>query len=178
MRQSIGWLAAVISSGVVLAACGGSASRHQAGDTRIRLDQSIGGVALREHRSDVERELGHGEVLRTEDQQPPEPRLHFERVLYQNGLEVGYVSRSASSRSRAQGQVVYLLTHSPRFRTSEGVHVGSSAAELQTIRDVTCGNVLGLDCQHGGHVHNEPGTFFKLSGPGGAVARIAIAFSD
>jgi hypothetical protein len=62
----------------------------------------------------------------------------------------------------------------------ELVHVGSSRAALRTITGLTCGNLLHLDCQHGGHVHNQPGTFFKLSGPGGRgiVVRIAIALSD
>jgi hypothetical protein len=146
----------------------------------IVLDRSIGGVHLRDQRSEVERALGSGTVIRSADQKPPEPRLHFEDVIYPNGLEVGYVSRSATPRSVGNGRVGYLLTRSPSFRAREGVHVGSSRTVLRTIEGVTCGNLLDLDCQHGGHVHNRPGTFFKLSAPGrgGVVVLISIALSD
>ena len=71
-----------------------------------------------------------------------------------------------------------LLTHSPRYRTSEGVHVGSTAPKLRTIHGVKCGNLLNLDCQHGGQAHNQPWTMFRFSGPNGVVVRIAIAYSD
>lgn len=127
---------------------------------------------------EVERFLGRGAVLHTSDQKPPEPRLHFEDVLYSNGLEVGYVSGNATLRSRARGQVIVLLTRSPRFRTRQGVHVGSTAAELRSIQGVKCGNLANVECQHGGHVHNQPGTLFRLSGPGGEVVSISIAYSD
>jgi hypothetical protein len=172
---SLGVLAAF-----VLAGCGGSTEHRSRGATLIVLDRSIGGVRLRDQRSEVERALGSGTVIRSEDQKPPEPRLHFEDVIYPNGLEVGYVSRSATPRSLGNGRVGYLLTRSPTFRTREGVHVGSSRAALRTINGVICGNLLDLDCRHGGHIHNQPGTFFKLSAPGrsGVVVRIAIAPSD
>ena len=139
----------------------------------------MGGVALRERRADVERRLRRGFVLHTGDQKPPEPTLHEEDVLYgKYGLEVIYVSRNATLVSREHGRVVVLLTHSPRFKTPEGVHVGSTAAELRSIKGVKCENLAGVDCQHGGQVHNQPGTMFRLSGPGGVVVRIAIAYSD
>jgi hypothetical protein len=35
-----------------------------------------------------------------------------------------------------------------------------------------------IDCQHGGRIHNQPGQFFKLSGPESVVVRIAIALSN
>jgi hypothetical protein len=173
-------LSLVVLASAVLAGCGGSTEDRSPGSTLIALDRSIGGVQLRDQRSEVERALGSGTVIHSEDQKPPEPRLHFEDVIYPNGLEVGYVSRSATPRSLRNGRVGYLLTRSPSFRTREGVHVGSSQAALRTIKGVTCGNLLDLDCQHGGHVHNQPGTFFKLSGPGGGgvVVRISIAPSD
>jgi hypothetical protein len=133
---------------------------------------------LRERRLEVERVLGRGVVLHSSDQKPPEPRLHSEDILYSNGLEIGYISGDATPRSRARGQVIVLLTRSPRFRTPQGVHVGSTAAELRSIKGVKCGDELDLLCQHGGYVHNQPGTTFQLSRPGGVVVRIAIAFSD
>jgi hypothetical protein len=140
------------------------------------LDHSIGGIALRERRGEVESLLGHGSVLQIRHQKPPEPSLQIEDILYSNGVEVTYVSPEGSPA--AQGRVVLLVTSSPIFRTRQGVHVGSPAPELRSIQGVACGNLLNLDCQHGGHVHNQPGTFFKLSGPNGRVVRISIADAD
>lgn len=176
MLRSVGSLAAAACLASALVGCGSPAGSRAHGRTLIVLDRSIGGVALRERRSDVERLLGRGDILRTSDQRPPEPRLHVEDVLYPNGLEVDYVSRSASSR--AQGRAVVLLTSSPSFRTSQGVSVGSAAAELRSINGVRCGNLLNLDCQHSGGRHNQPGTFFTLSAPNGKIIRIAIAYAD
>jgi hypothetical protein len=178
MLRMIGSPGAGALLGLILAGCGGSSGSPVHANTLIVLDRSIGGVALTEKRGDVERTLGEGYLLRVEDQKPPEPRLHFETVLYSNGLQVGYISLNADARSLSRGRVGYLLTRSPRFRTREGVHVGSTAAELHSIQGVTCGNLGNIDCRHGGRIHNQPGTFFKLSGPQGVVVRIAIALSD
>jgi hypothetical protein len=178
MLRRIGSLAAGVSLGLALAACGGTSGSRTRANTLIVLDRSIGGVSLRERRLEVEHVLGRGVVLHTSDQKPPEPRLHFEDVLYSNGLEIGYVSGDATPRSRARGQVIILLTRSPRFRTPQGVHVGSTAAGLGSINGVKCGNLANVECQHGGHVHNQPGTLFRLSGPGGVVVSISIAYSD
>jgi hypothetical protein len=173
------FLAASVCLVLALVACRGKARSGHSGNTMIVLDHSMGGVALREKRADVERRLGRGFVLHTNDQRPPEPPLHEEDVLYaKDGLEVFYVSRNATQVSRERGLAVVLLTHSPRYKTPEGVHVGSTAAELRTIKDVKCNDPANLDCQHGGQVHNQPGTMFRLSEPGAVVVRIAIAYSD
>lgn len=176
MLRSIRSLGVCLCITTALLGCRSSAVSVVQGRTLIVLDRSIGGVALGQQRSRVERVLGRGSVLQASDQKPPEPRLHIEEVLYPNGVEVTYVSRNRSSR--AQGRAVVLVTESPGFRTSQGIHVGSSAAELRSSQGVTCGNLLNLDCQHGGQVENQPGTFFKLSGPNGQVIRIAIADAD
>jgi hypothetical protein len=179
MFRAVGSLAGGVALGVALAACGASAGSRSSGNKLIVLDHSIGGVALGEKRIDAERHLGRGFVRHAGDQKPPEPALHTEDVLYAKyGLEVGYVSGNATQASRERGRVFVLLTHSPRYRTPQGVHVGSSAGDLYAIKGVKCGNLLGLDGQHGGHVHNQPGTLFRLSGPSGVVARISIAYSD
>jgi hypothetical protein len=178
MSRLLGSLGAAVLLGLILVGCGSSARSHVHGDTLIVLDRSMGGVALRERREDAERILGDGHLLGAQDQKPREPRLHFEAVRYPNGLQVGYVSENATARSVARGRVAYLLTRSPRFRTKEGVHVGSTVAELRSIKGVICGNLLNLDCQHGGRIHNQPGTLFKLSAPHGVVVSIAIAPSD
>ena len=156
-----------------LVACG-SSERRSGSSTLIVLDHSIAGVALGAQRSDVDRLLGRGNVLRTSDQKPPEPPAHVEDVLYPNGLEVDYVSRSASSR--AHGRAALLITSALGFQTRGGVGVGSSAAKLRAVAGVTCGNLLGLDCQHGGHHYNARGTWFALSAPGGVITRIVIEY--
>jgi hypothetical protein len=138
------------------------------------LDRSIAGVALGAQRRDVNRLLGRGDVLRTSDQKPPEPPAHVEDVIYPNGLEVDYVSRTASSR--AQGRAALLLTSALSLRTRQGVGVGSAAAKLRAAAGVTCGNLLGLDCRHGGSHVNERGTWFTLSAPNGVVTRIVIEY--
>jgi len=136
-----------MSLGLLLAGCGGSSETGAHDDTLIVLDHSIGGVALGERRSEVERRLGQGFVLEAEDQKPPEPSVHSEDVLYaKHGLEVWYVSRSGTAVSRRRGRVSILLTHSPRFRTPEGVHVGSPVAALRRLEGLNCGNLPDLDC--------------------------------
>jgi hypothetical protein len=174
-----GSLVACVSLGLALAGCGGSSESRAHANTLIVLDHSVGGVALNEQRAVVERSLGRGFVVKAGDQKPPGPTVHGEDVLYaKHGLEVVYISRNATPASRAHGRVVLVLTHSPRYRTPQGVHVGSTAAELHSIKGVDCDEPAGLDCQHGGHVHNQPGTTFRLDYPGGKVVRIAIARSD
>lgn len=151
-------------------ACGGG----QAGDRSIVLDRSIGGVALKEKRSEVERRLGDGVVVRTQDQKPPEPSLHVEQVKYpKQGLEVVYVSRDATPLERARGRVYFVRTASPRYRTTQGIHVGSPATSLRSISGLTC---FTVECQHGYHANGLPGTTFRIDAPHGHVLYIALAF--
>jgi hypothetical protein len=159
---------------LALAGCG-SAKKLRANENRlIVLDHSIGGVALQETRAQVERRLGSGFVLRTQDQKPPEPRLHVEDVLYaKDGLDIGYVSHNSSPSSLARGRVVVVLTQSPRYRTPAGIHVGSSATRLRTIKGLKC---FEEECQHGFKAFNHRGTSFRLDYPDGKVIRIAIAY--
>ncbi len=155
--------------GLVVAACGSSSSH--APRVAIVIDKSIGGVSLKERRSAVERTLGHGVVVKTEDQKPPEPPAHVEVVMYPDGLEVVYVSRTAAQRAR--GVAIAVLTKSSRYRTKEGVHVGSSLADVRQIPGIKCDG--GNDCQHG-NTHNKPGTGFAMRG--GRVWRIVVTILD
>jgi hypothetical protein len=171
-------LLSVFALGFFATGCGSGAVRPTHAETSIVLDRSIGGVGLGDRRADVERRLGQGFVVKATDQKPPEPRLHTEEVLYKNGLEVWYVSKNATKTSLRRGRVIIVLTHSPLFRTSDGVHVGSTSPELEAVEGVHCGSTFERNCQHGGRVHNSPGTMFQLSGPRGLVVRIAIAYAD
>jgi hypothetical protein len=174
LRRAELFLVLVVLGLTLLTACGASERSRSRQDGAIVLDRSIGGVGLGKKRTDVEQSLGKGFVLKAEDQEPPEPASHAEDVLYpKRGLEVWYVSANASKASRDKGRVIVVLTHSPRYRTLEGVHVGSPATALNPIGGVQCSLA---DCQHGYHALNQPGTTFRLDHPGGKVMMIAIAF--
>jgi hypothetical protein len=81
-------LAAALALAFLLSGCGSTSPKSGSKkDTRIVLDRSIGGVALRGRRAEVERRLGRGSVLKAQDQKPPEPRLHIEDVLYATALK-------------------------------------------------------------------------------------------
>jgi hypothetical protein len=140
----------------------------------IVLERSIGGVALKEERSDVECRLGRGRVVEAWDQKPPEPALHLEHVRYpMAGLDVWYVSRDATPAGRARARVFIVRTTSARYRTTAGVRVGSPAAELRKLRGLVC----ALEsCQHGFHSARQTGTAFRLDRPGGRVTWIAVSF--
>jgi hypothetical protein len=110
-------------------------------------------------------------VVKTEDQKPPEPPDHAEYVRYKDGLEVVYVSATAAQR--AKGRVIAVLTTSSRYRTKDGVGVGSSLADVRAIRGIECYGTY--DCQHG-NTHNKPGTGLAIRG--GRVWRIVVTILD
>ena len=168
-------MAAASACVLFLTDCGRSKDRP-APSRLIVLDHSIGGVALRERRAAVDRLLGRGIVRSKQDQQSPEPPAHIEDILYPGGREVIFVSHDAASRS--QGRVILVRTSSPSFETRQGLRVGSPETALRSIAGVTCGSVLNHGCQHGGHIHNRPGTFFESSGPKGKIVTITIAYAD
>jgi len=174
--QSIGSVAAGLSLTFVLTACVASAATPLSAKTLIVIDHSIGGVALKDQRSNVERSLGRGFVVRAEDQKPPDPPAHGEQVRYAKyGLDVWYVSRNATPLERARGRVIVVLTHSPRYRTAQGLRVGSTAEALRSIGGVNCFHG-STECQHGYNAVNHPGTTFRLDRPAGVIVQIAIAF--
>lgn len=156
MKLGVGAITVVA---LTLAACSSSGSSRLS--SRIVLDRSIAGVHLKEMRRDAERTLGRGVVVKTSDQKPPEPPAHGEDVRYANsGVEVFYVSKTAADR--AEGRVIAVLTTSPRYRTSTGVHVGSSFADVRAIKGMKCYGT-GM-CQHGCYAVNTACTGFDLTG--------------
>jgi hypothetical protein len=141
----------------LVAACGSSA---RSPGSLIVLDRSIGGVSLKEHRSDIESTVGRG-VFVMRDQ------IHGDVIGYPKvGLEVFY----APGPDRREIAIEVFAT-SARYRTSHGVHVGSSLSEVKSIEGVQC---AGPDeCQHGYSVHGAGGTTFQLRAF--RVWRIALA---
>jgi hypothetical protein len=126
---------------------------------------------LKEKRADVERVLGSGIVIKTETE-PAGAAGHAEYVRYpKDGLEVVYVSSTAAQRAR--GLAIAVLTTSSRYRTKQGVGVGSSLTDVRAIRGIECYGAG--DCQHG-NAHNKPGTGFAFRG--GRVWRVVVTILD
>jgi hypothetical protein len=174
LHRPLGMLATSVAIGIAVAGCGDSrrGDRGHRGEGLIVLDHSIGSIALREERVEVERRLGEGFVLSTDNQR--QPPVHMENVLYAKyGLRVWYSSRTSSPTSVARGRVGAVLTLSSRYRTPQGIHVGSRAAELRGILGLKCSL---NDCQHGYARRNQAGTTFRLDSPRGEVTAIAISF--
>jgi hypothetical protein len=157
-----------------VACAGGHESRTGPGPSSlIVLDRSIGGVALKEERADVERRLGRGRLVQSRDQKPPEPPAHSEHVRYpMDGLDVWYVSRDATSSERERARVFAVRTSSTRYRTRGGVRVGSPVGMLRALRGLEC---FAESCQHGFHGARRAGTAFRLDRPGGRVTWIAVS---
>lgn len=144
---------------LLLAACGaGSSSRSRT----IVLDRSIGPVTLLERLDKVERALGKGQTLHNNEHYG-----HYVRYA-SVALDVAY----APGR---HGEVAFaILTTSSRYRTRDGVGVGSSLRQVRAIKGIECFNG-GLDCQHG-NTHNKPGTGFAFRN--GKVWRVVITILD
>lgn len=141
----------------------------------IVLDRSIGGVAVKEERSDVECRLGRGRLVEAWNQKPPEPALHLEHVRYpMAGLDVWYVSRDATRPERARGRVMTVRTRSARYRTAEGVRVGSPVTKLLALPGLGC---LLATCGHR-LTGRQTGTVFRLDRSGGRVIWIAVSIAD
>jgi hypothetical protein len=102
----------------------------------------------------------------------PTISVHGHEVRYAKlGLDVAH----APPGGLRQAAVVFaILTTSSRYRTRDGVGVGSSLERVNRIRGIECFNG-GSDCHHG-NVHDKPGTGFALRG--GKVWRVAITTLD
>jgi hypothetical protein len=109
---------------VIAVACGSSARPR---DSRIVLERSIGRVALREPRTDVERVLGKGTTIGNDVN-------HGHQISYPKaGLMVVY-----APGLRDREAVFAVLTVSPRYRTDGGVGVGSSRSAVKAIGGIEC----------------------------------------
>jgi hypothetical protein len=149
----------VAALALALAACGGSSK----GQPRtIVLDHSIGPVSLLEPIRDVERALGKGMTVHSDDR-------YGRYVRYAKvGIDVAY-----APGPKHREVAFAILTTSSRYRTRDGVGVGSSLQAVAAIKGIKCYG--GRDCQHG-NVHNKPGTGFALRD--GKVWRIVITILD
>jgi hypothetical protein len=147
---------------LLAAACGGSSG----GLSRtIVLDRSIGPVRLLESQQNVEHALGKGVTVLND-------QMHGHEVRYPKlGLELAYPPPGGAKHTAV---AFVILTTSSRYRTRDGVGVGSSLDHVKLIKGIECFN-SDSDCQHG-NVHNKPGTGFALRD--GTVWRVVITILD
>ena len=162
-------LLGVILAGV-LAGCslggenegGGTVPARGSALSALITRHSLGGIELGESQAAVERLTGSGHKLNTQG---------VDEVAYAvpgGGLRIAYGSLFASE---PQDAVLVASTDSPRFRTSEGVGVGSSLAEVKALGAMNCGptDVRHDQCQT---LAYGPGLEFDLTD--GRVARVAL----
>ncbi|HST25615.1 MAG TPA: hypothetical protein VLJ76_06460 [Gaiellaceae bacterium] len=160
------WLLTAIVLALSALPAGGSNAR-----TLIVLDRSIGGVALKELRSNVERELGKGLVLQSTVDKTAKPTpARSTEVSYGSGALLVYYASAKGFPARAE----LIETTATRYQTRFGLGVGSSYPKLVAAGGVDCYG--GTECQHGYHTLNKRGTTFWLDRPHGKVIRIGMTF--
>ena len=118
-------LAVVAATGTALlcSACLGGSSGTPANTTIVvGSAPSIGGVRLRESRTQVERRLGAGTLVsKRVDGSPSGEETIVSRVWYSgSGLSVIYAGTGGAAR------VFAVITRDPRYHTRAGLHVGSA----------------------------------------------------
>ncbi len=160
MRDRIARRAALIA----LCAAALLAPAADGASSLLVLDHSIGGIALGETRA----RAGHGTVLSSRLDRSARPRpLRVTRVAY--------AGRSVVATFIGD-RVGLIETRSARYRTSDGLGVGSSFADVQALGGVQCYPPGGIECQHGYRAVNRPGTTFRFDAPDGHVTFIALAY--
>lgn len=156
----------------VLALAAACSSGHGAGgrpdpNTTIDVTGAIGGVHAHESRSAVERLLGRGQVL-SRVRRPGSPPYTLIRVRYPaSALGVWY-----DQVKGGPPRVAAVFTRSPRYRTADGLRVGSALARARREPGLTCAQQTGyVDCE-GGLGYQKPVTSFMVRG--GRIVRIAM----
>ena len=153
---------------VLCAACG--TSSHASPPATIVLDRSIGGIRLGEIRNAVQRALGSGALVSTQMVGTgSEPRVRVTKVLYAKLLVTYYGQR-----------VGVVDTPDPRYRTANGVGVGSPWRDVLALTGTNsslggCAVYADL-CQHGGDPANGGRLTVFFNGPGAKVSRVLVMF--
>jgi hypothetical protein len=125
----------------------------------IVLDHSIGGVAFHERRSVVEKRIGRGEV---EQLVPGAFYVNYPRYR----IKILYVHDGP--REVVQG----IETGSPRYRTPQGIHIGSTRAAVKALPGrVYCGDKSR--CDHLSKISEGLGTTFQFDSRG-RVSSISV----
>jgi hypothetical protein len=169
----------VIASAVGLVVAFGGGGHAGSADPNHSIDPvhgAIGGVRVREPRGTAGRLLGRGARV---SRRPMQGNTGYtvEQVRYTaSGLDVWYVNEPGGTH---RSIVALVSTTARRYRTTDGLGVGSTLAEAQREPALHCSNVSAptyADCQ-GGLGYEKPVTTFQIRG--GKVSRIiAISVAD
>lgn len=167
---------ALLAATAALASAAGCSGGHGGGrvdpNTSIDITGAIGGVHAHETRSAVERLLGPGQVL-SRVTRPGPPRYALIRVRYPaSGLGVWY-----DQARRGPPLVAAVFTSSTRYRTPDGLRVGSTLAQVHREHGIRCYAQRGyLACQ-GGLGYQKPITSFTVR-DGRVVRVLMVAVAD
>lgn len=136
---------------------------------------AIGGVLPRTTRAAAEQVLGHGTRVSRTFVRSPESHW-VEQVSYPGArLVVTYIELAHPRRSL----VAAVLTRDRRYRTADGIGVGTSVARLRREGSLTCGNASpetgSIQCSRG--AYQQPVTAFEAK-HGAVVWVMAVSSAD
>ena len=137
---------------------------------------TIGGVRARTTRAAAEMLLGRGTRVSRRFVRSPGQGHWVEQVSYPGaGMVVTYIEVAHPPRSL----VAAVLTRDRRYRTADGLGVGTSVARLRREASLTCGNLSpetgSIQCSRGGY--HQPVTAFDAQN-GAVVWVMAVSSAD
>jgi hypothetical protein len=165
---------AVVCSGCSIGSSSDSSLGKADPDTFIDVNGSIGGIHIRETRIEVEKRLGAGKTLSTVSRhQKVAGDSTITRINYPaSQLVVTYIETSTRP-----AWVFGVSTTSPRYRTTDGLGVGSTLVQARREPGIRCSVQPGyLACQ-GGLGYEKPISSFTVRN-GHVVSVFAAAVAD
>jgi hypothetical protein len=160
------WLCA----GCGLGSSAASGSGRADSNTSIQITGAIGGVHPGDSRTTVDHKLGSGTTISTKHHhQPVGGDYTLTTVAYPGSQLVITYAGSADRRAR----VALISTTSSRYRTPDGLGVGSSLAKARREHGIRCSPQPGYYACQGGLGYEKPVTSFTVKN--GRVVRVFVA---
>ena len=142
-------------------------------NTLIDVTGSIGGIAPRQPRSQVEGVLGPGDVVSRTTRHQKTGTYTLTRVRYvASSLTILYV-QSGKQPARVFG----MSTASPRYHTADGLRIGSSLSAARREHGIRCSEQLSYVACQGGLGYEKPVTSFTVK-DGRVVGVFVVAVAD